>query len=115
VSRIAFLFPGQGSQAVGMGKALAERYPEAREVFERADVVLGFALSTLCFGGPLEDLTRTENTQPALLVVSVAAARVLERRGVRASAGAGHKWRASRVGRCCQRACPSLSRKATRS
>jgi [acyl-carrier-protein] S-malonyltransferase len=90
VSRIAFLFPGQGSQAVGMGKALAERYPEAREVFERADLVLGFPLSTLCFAGPLEDLTRTENTQPALLVASVAAARVLERRGVRASAGAGH-------------------------
>jgi [acyl-carrier-protein] S-malonyltransferase len=90
VSRIAFLFPGQGSQAVGMGKALAERYPEAREVFERADQVLGFAISALCFGGPIEDLTRTENTQPALLVTSVASARVLERRGVHASAGAGH-------------------------
>jgi len=90
VIRIAFLFPGQGSQAVGMGKALAERYPEAREVFERADQVLGFPLSTLCFTGPIEELTRTENTQPALLVTSVAAARVLERRGVHASAGAGH-------------------------
>ena len=90
VSRIAFLFPGQGSQSVGMGKALAERYPEAREVFERADQVLGVPLSTLCFEGPIEDLTRTENTQPALLVMSVAAARVLERRGVHPSAGAGH-------------------------
>ncbi len=90
VSRIAFLFPGQGSQAVGMGKLLAERYPEAREVFERADSVLGWKLSALCFEGPLEQLTRTENTQPALLVTSVAAARVLERRGVHASVGAGH-------------------------
>jgi [acyl-carrier-protein] S-malonyltransferase len=90
VITIAFLFPGQGSQAVGMGKALAERYPEAREVFERADQVLGFPLSTLCFEGPIEELTKTENTQPALLVTSVAAARVLERRAVHASAGAGH-------------------------
>ena len=73
-----------------MGRALAERYPEAREVFERGDHVLGFPLSTLCFEGPIEELTLTQNTQPALLVTSVAAARVLERRGVHASAGAGH-------------------------
>ena len=90
MSGAAFLFPGQGSQAVGMGRLLAERHPEARAAYEEADRVLGFALSTLCFEGPVEELTRTENTQPALLVTSVAAARVLETRGVRAAAGAGH-------------------------
>jgi len=86
----AFLFPGQGSQTVGMGRALAERYPEARAVFEEADRTLGFSLSRLCFEGPLEELTKTENTQPALLTVSIAACRVLETRGLRASAAAGH-------------------------
>lgn len=86
----AFLFPGQGSQAVGMGRALCERYPEARAVFDAADSVLAFPLSRLCFEGPAEELTRTENTQPALLVTSVAAARVLESRGVHPAAAAGH-------------------------
>lgn len=86
----AFLFPGQGSQAVGMGKALAERYPEARAAFEEADQVLGFALSRLCFEGPAEELTQTQNTQPALLVTSLAAYRVLESRGARPASAAGH-------------------------
>lgn len=85
-----FLFPGQGSQTVGMGKALAERYPEARRVFEEADQVLGISLSSLCFSGPAEELTRTENTQPALLATSIAAVRVLETKGTRAAAAAGH-------------------------
>lgn len=86
----AFLFPGQGSQSVGMGKALAERYPESRAVFEEADQVLGFALSALCFEGPEEELTRTENTQPALLVTSIASFRALEAKGLSPGAAAGH-------------------------
>jgi [acyl-carrier-protein] S-malonyltransferase len=73
-----------------MGRALAERYPRARAVFEDGDRILGFALSKLCFEGPIEELTRTENTQPALLVTSLAAYRVLEERGIRPSAAAGH-------------------------
>ena len=87
---LALLFPGQGSQSVGMGKALAERYPEARAAFDEADRVLGFSLSSLCFDGPEDELTRTENTQPALLATSVAAFRVLESKGIAASAAAGH-------------------------
>jgi [acyl-carrier-protein] S-malonyltransferase len=73
-----------------MGRALCERHAEARAVFEEADQLLHFPLSRLCFEGPAEELTRTENTQPALLVASVAAARVLDARGVRAGALAGH-------------------------
>ncbi len=73
-----------------MGKALAERFPEARAVFAEADDVLGFAISRLCFEGPAEELTRTENTQPALLVTSIAAFRVLEARGSSPACAAGH-------------------------
>ena len=86
----AFLFPGQGSQFAGMGKSLAKDYAEARVVFEEADTALGFSLSTLCFEGPEEDLKLTENTQPALLTVSVAALRVLEKQGFSAAYVAGH-------------------------
>lgn len=75
---------------MGMGRALADRYPEARTTFQEADRVLGFALSALCFTGPAEELTRTENTQPALLVTSIAAFRVLEARGLRPAVAAGH-------------------------
>lgn len=77
---LALLFPGQGSQAVGMGKALAEASPEARAVFEEADAVLGFALSSICFEGPEEELRMTSNTQPAILTHSIAAFRDLEAR-----------------------------------
>jgi [acyl-carrier-protein] S-malonyltransferase len=88
--KIAFLFPGQGSQAVGMGRELAERFPAAAETFDEADAALGFPLSQLCFEGPGEDLRLTENTQPAIMAVSVAAARVLAHHGVVPELAAGH-------------------------
>jgi [acyl-carrier-protein] S-malonyltransferase len=88
--QVAFLFPGQGSQASGMGQKLALEYPEAQQAFEEADQALGFPLSQLCFEGPDEELKKTENTQPALLAVSIAAYRVLEKRGFRPVAAAGH-------------------------
>jgi [acyl-carrier-protein] S-malonyltransferase len=87
---IAFIFPGQGSQKVGMGKALAEIYPEARAAFDEADAALGEPLSRLCFDGPEERLTLTENTQPAILAMSIAASRVLAARGIEPAFVAGH-------------------------
>jgi [acyl-carrier-protein] S-malonyltransferase len=77
----AFVFPGQGSQAVGMGADLAQTYPEARVVFEEVDTALGQPLSKLMFNGPIEELTLTENAQPALMAVSMAVVRVLEAKG----------------------------------
>lgn len=77
----AFVFPGQGSQAAGMGKDIAEKYPVARKVFDDIDAALGFSISKLCFEGPDEDLKLTENTQPAILAVSSAIHAVLEEKG----------------------------------
>jgi [acyl-carrier-protein] S-malonyltransferase len=89
---VTLLFPGQGSQSVGMGKALVDVFPVARRTFEEADAALGFSLSSKCFEGPEEDLKRTELTQPAILTTSIAAHRVLlERRpDLKVNFAAGH-------------------------
>src|SRR5271166_2396046 len=91
--RIAFLFPGQGSQAVGMGQELADNHPVARQTFEEADDTLGYKLSQVCFEGPEEKLKLTEITQPAILTASVAAWRVLQEKGLKPDSAdyvAGH-------------------------
>jgi [acyl-carrier-protein] S-malonyltransferase len=90
----AFLFPGQASQAVGMGSDIAEAYPAARQTFEQADDLLGFSLSHLCFAGPEEELNQTLNTQPALYVCSMATLRVLQQERPDAVPGfaAGHSF-----------------------
>jgi [acyl-carrier-protein] S-malonyltransferase len=87
---IAFLFPGQGSQKVGMGQALAEAYPVCREAFEEADAALGEPLSRIIFDGPDDRLTLTENAQPAILAVSIAACRLLASKGLTPAFVAGH-------------------------
>ncbi len=90
MGRLAFLFPGQGSQYVGMGRELAESSAVARAVFEEADRALDFSVSQMCFAGSEDDLKLTENTQPAILTVSIAAYRVLEEKGIRPDFVAGH-------------------------
>ena len=87
---IACLFPGQGAQFVGMGKALADRFPVCAATFAEADTALGEPLSGLIFNGPAEQLTLTEYTQPAILTMSVAVWRLLEQRGLKPSFLAGH-------------------------
>jgi [acyl-carrier-protein] S-malonyltransferase len=88
--KIAYIFPGQGSQYVGMAKELIENFAEAKDLFDAASSVLGFDLARLCVHGPAEKLNLTEYTQPAILVTSIAALRALERRGLAAEAAAGH-------------------------
>ena len=90
MTSIAFLFPGQGSQAVGMGKELADHHPVARQTFEEADEALGYKLSQLCFEGPEEKLRLTESTQPAILTASIAAWRILDDKGLKPAFVAGH-------------------------
>jgi len=90
MGKLAFIFPGQGSQKAGMGKDLAEAFPEAKAVFDQVDAALGEKLSTLCFEGPDEQLKLTANTQPSILTVSAAAAAVLAKAGVSPDFVAGH-------------------------
>jgi len=90
MSKLAFLFPGQASQYPGMGRDLAENFPESRAVFEEADAALGFSVSKLCFEGSEEALKLTENTQPSILTVSVGAYRALEARAIVPDFVAGH-------------------------
>ncbi|MEK6711698.1 MAG: acyltransferase domain-containing protein [Nitrospinota bacterium] len=89
-ARIAFLFPGQGSQYLGMGKNFCESFPLAREIYERASRILGWDVAAMSFEGPREKLTQTQHTQPAILVHSHVACRLLEEKGIRPAIALGH-------------------------
>ena len=90
MGKLAFLFPGQGSQYCGMGRDLTEAFAESRQVFDQANAALGFSMSDMCYTASLEELKKTENTQPAMLTVSIAAYRALEKRGIQPDFVAGH-------------------------
>lgn len=90
MSKVAFVFPGQGSQTVGMCKAFYDAYPVVREIFEEADDALGYSISKMCFEGPEDQLRLTANTQPAILTVSTACAAVLKEHGMKCDIAAGH-------------------------
>lgn len=90
MTHVAFVFPGQGAQKVGMGKSLAEAFPRCREVFAEADAALGESLSAICFEGPDDRLMLTENAQPAILAMSVAVLRLIEAEGIAPAFAAGH-------------------------
>lgn len=90
MSKIAFVFPGQGSQTIGMGQELFEKYDIAKEIFKKADDVLGFSIKDMCFNGPEEDLRKTFNTQPAILTVSVICYEILKQHGIIPEIVAGH-------------------------
>ena len=90
LGKLAFVFPGQGAQAVGMGKAFFDKYDSAKRLFHEADDALGFSISKLCFEGPAEELKLTANTQPAILTVSVIAGIILKENGVNAEVAGGH-------------------------
>ena len=90
IKRIAFVFPGQGSQFVRMGKDLAEQFPEAKEIFDQVDEICQKPISKLCFEGPMEELTITDNLQPAITAVNLACLTALNQSGVKAWVSAGH-------------------------
>jgi len=90
MEKIAFIFPGQGSQTVGMGKELYERFDVAKAVFDAADAALGFSITNMCFNGPEDELRKTFNTQPAILTVSIACYEVLKQHGLQPNIVAGH-------------------------
>ena len=90
MAKVAFIFPGQGSQKVGMCKDFYDNYDCAKKVFEKADEALGFSISKLCFEGPEEDLRLTKNTQPAILTCSIAALAVMREHGLECEIAGGH-------------------------